>query len=123
MGELIGIEKAAALHGIAINRAYPQADRLAAAVQALDIYEQEYDALVDRLARPSLYGPVPSVEVPDEVVNELGLDVKPLVQDLAEVLSRMVVGWEFEYGFDLAKHPDVVRVMARYRREHLGQEE
>lgn len=122
MGELIGIEKAAALHGIAINRAYPQADRLAAAVQALDIYEQEYDALVDRLARPSLYGPVPSVEVPDEVVSELGLDVKPLVEDLADVLSRMVVGWEFEYGFDLAKHPDVVRVMARYRREHLGQE-
>lgn len=48
-------------------------------------------------------------------------DEKPLVADLADVLSRMVVGWETDYGFDLAKHPDVVRVMARYRREHLGQ--
>jgi hypothetical protein len=42
---------------------------------------------------------------------------KPLVDDLADVLTRMVVGWEFEHGFDLAKHPDVVRVMARYREQ------
>jgi hypothetical protein len=50
--ELTGTPKAAALHGVAINSGYPQADRLRAAIQALDIYEQEYDALVaerDRL--------------------------------------------------------------------------
>ena len=45
---------------------------------------------------------------------------KPLVEDLADVLSRMVVGWEETLGFDLAKHPDVVRVMARYREEHVA---
>lgn len=38
-----------------------------------------------------------------------------LVDDLADVLSRMVVGWEPTLGVDLAQHPDVVRVMARYR--------
>lgn len=47
-------------------------------------------------------------------------DERPLVEDLAWVLARMVTGWEHDFGFDLAKHPDVVRVMARYRREHLG---
>jgi hypothetical protein len=46
---------------------------------------------------------------------------RPLVEDLADVLVRMVIGWEYEFGFDLAKHPDVVRVMARYREEHLAQ--
>lgn len=54
MSELIGVSRAAALHGIAINNAHPSADRLQAAVQALDIYEQEYDTLVaerDRLQR------------------------------------------------------------------------
>lgn len=45
MNELVGVSKAAALHGITINNAYPSADRLQAAVQALDIYEQEYDTL------------------------------------------------------------------------------
>jgi hypothetical protein len=39
----------------------------------------------------------------------------PLVDDLADVLSRMVVGWERIIGHDLAQHPDVVRVMARYK--------
>lgn len=38
-----------------------------------------------------------------------------LVDDLADVLSRMVVGWGDILGNDLAQHPDVVRVMARYR--------
>lgn len=38
-----------------------------------------------------------------------------LVDDLADVLSRMVVGWEHVIGCNLAEHPDVVRVMARYR--------
>jgi hypothetical protein len=54
VSELIGVSKAAAFHGIAINSAFPSADRLQAAVQALDIYEQEYDTLVaerDRLRR------------------------------------------------------------------------
>ncbi len=39
----------------------------------------------------------------------------PLIDDLADVLSVMVVGWEPTFGFDLAQHPSVVRVMARYR--------
>ena len=42
------------------------------------------------------------------------LDI-PLIDDLADVLSVMVVGWEPTFGFDLAEHPSVVRVMARYR--------
>jgi hypothetical protein len=40
----------------------------------------------------------------------------PLVDDLADVLSRMVVGWENIIGHDLSQHPDVQRVMARYRK-------
>lgn len=40
-----------------------------------------------------------------------------MVDDLADVLSRMVVGWEPMLGADLAQHPDVIRVMARYRQE------
>jgi hypothetical protein len=80
--ELTGVSKAAALHGVAINSVYPQADRLRAAIQALDIYEQEYDALTverDRLRdnginkkpRPQLYGPVPPVELTDEQAESL----------------------------------------------------
>ena len=38
-------------------------------------------------------------------------------RDALAALSRMVVGWENIIGHDLAKHPEVVRVMARYR-EH-----
>lgn len=38
-----------------------------------------------------------------------------LVDDLADVLVHMVVGWEPTLGFDLAQHPEVQRVMARYR--------
>lgn len=42
----------------------------------------------------------------------------PLVDDLADVLARMTVGWKpglvwMTAGLD--EHPDVVRVMARYR--------
>lgn len=40
---------------------------------------------------------------------------KPLVDDLADVLSRMVVGWKPWLGRMLSDHPDVQRVMARYR--------
>ena len=44
---------------------------------------------------------------------------RSLVDDLADVLVRMVVGWESVLGnaagINLAEHPDVVRVMARYR--------
>jgi hypothetical protein len=39
----------------------------------------------------------------------------PLVDDLADVLSNVVVGWENIIGHDLAQHPEVQRVMARYR--------
>lgn len=38
-----------------------------------------------------------------------------LVDDLADVLVRMTIGWEDTLGVDLSQHPDVVRVMARYR--------
>jgi hypothetical protein len=41
----------------------------------------------------------------------------PLVDDLAQVLASMVVGWEDILGVDLADHPSVVRVMKRYRKE------
>jgi len=43
--ELTGTQKAAALHGVAINRAYPADARLSAAIDALDIYEQEYERI------------------------------------------------------------------------------
>lgn len=42
---------------------------------------------------------------------------KELVDDLAEVLSCTVVGWELVIGHDLAQAPEVRRVMARYRQE------
>lgn len=51
----------------------------------------------------------------------MGLTQKPLVEDLVDVLSRLVVGWEPVIGADLAQHPDVVRVMRRYRDEYVGQ--
>lgn len=40
---------------------------------------------------------------------------KTLVDDLADVLSHMVVGWKDRLGVDLAEHPEVQRVMERYR--------
>jgi hypothetical protein len=40
-----------------------------------------------------------------------------LVDDLAQVLASMVVGWEDALGVDLAQHPEVRRVLARYRAE------
>jgi hypothetical protein len=42
-------------------------------------------------------------------------DKQELVDDLADVLAHMVVGWKNVIGVDLAEHPEVVRVMARYR--------
>lgn len=47
----------------------------------------------------------------------------PLVDDLAEVLARTVVGWEKIIGYDLALHPEVVRVMVRYRAWKVAQHE
>ena len=41
----------------------------------------------------------------------------PLVDDLADVLARTVVGWENVIGLNLAEAPEVKRVMARYRQE------
>jgi hypothetical protein len=40
-----------------------------------------------------------------------------LVDDLADVLARTVVGWEKIIGHDLAQAPEVQRVLARYRAE------
>lgn len=43
---------------------------------------------------------------------------KPLVDDLADVLSHFVVGWKPGLVWvtgDLGQHPEVQRVMARYR--------
>jgi hypothetical protein len=61
-------------------------------------------------------------------VNQRAGEVKdmPLVDDLADVLSRMVVGWQpglvwITEGQTLDKHPDVVRVMARYRQSKIQQ--
>jgi hypothetical protein len=48
-------------------------------------------------------------------------ELKLLTDDLADVLARMVIGWEDRLGVDLAQHPDVQRVMARYRRS-VGRE-
>lgn len=42
----------------------------------------------------------------------------PLIDDLADVLSHLVAGWKPGLVWmtgDLAEHPEVVRVMARYR--------
>jgi hypothetical protein len=40
---------------------------------------------------------------------------RALADDLMDVLSHMVVGWENIIGHDLAQHPSVQRVAARYR--------
>lgn len=40
-----------------------------------------------------------------------------LVDDLADVLAKTVVGWKDLTGIDLADHPNVQRVLARYRAE------
>lgn len=42
---------------------------------------------------------------------------RSLIDDLASVLSRTVVGWEPIIGEDLAQAPEVQRVLARYRQE------
>jgi hypothetical protein len=42
---------------------------------------------------------------------------RPLVDDLADVLAKTVVGWESIIGHDLAEAPEVRRVLARYRDE------
>ena len=48
----------------------------------------------------------------DAAVSELA-DERKLADDLADVLSRVVVGWEDRLGVDLAQYPDAV--LARYR--------
>lgn len=45
-----------------------------------------------------------------------------LTDDLADVLASMVVGWKPALGVDLAQHPQVVRVMARYRQAKVDRE-
>jgi hypothetical protein len=45
-----------------------------------------------------------------------------LVDDLANVLARTVVGWEHIIGHDLAQAPEVQRVLARYRAEKEANE-
>lgn len=40
---------------------------------------------------------------------------RALADDLIDVLACMVVGWEDRLGVDLAQHPEVLRVSARYR--------
>lgn len=46
-----------------------------------------------------------------------------LVDDLADVMARIVVGWKVETGIDLAQHDDVQRVMKRYREFKAEQEQ
>jgi hypothetical protein len=50
-------------------------------------------------------------EVDTAALNE----ERALADDLMDVLSHMVVGWENVIGHDLARHPSVLRVAARYR--------
>jgi len=40
-----------------------------------------------------------------------------LVDDLADVLAHIVVGWQPLLKVDLAEHPEVIRVMQRYRQD------
>lgn len=119
MDELAGVQKAAALHGVAINRAYSQAERLAAAVQALDIYEQECDALKAKQDRPSLYGPVPPVEVPDEVADELNLKAFP-VDAWKEIFSR-VPAYPLDLPDDVVRYLADLAIHVRQLAEHLGE--
>jgi hypothetical protein len=65
-------------------------------------------------AEPSM---VPGDLLPKDWQNEPV--ERPLVDDLADVLSRTVVGWESILGVDLSQAPEVQRVMARYRWERL----
>lgn len=46
-----------------------------------------------------------------------------MVDDLADVMARIVVGWKVETGIDLAQHDDVQRVMKRYREFKAEQEQ
>jgi len=39
---------------------------------------------------------------------------RKLTDDVFNVLTHMVVGWEDKIGYDLAKHPEVVRVAVAY---------
>lgn len=57
-------------------------------------------------------------------VNQRTGEVKDtsLTDDLAYVLASVVVGWEDKLGVDLAQHPEVQRVMARYRQAKADQE-
>ena len=49
-------------------------------------------------------------KAPSRLAQEMAL-----ADDLMDVLARMVVGWEHIIGADLAQHPDVLRVSARYQ--------
>ena len=47
--------------------------------------------------------------------------VDDLLDDLADVLAKTVVGWNDVIGHDLSQAPEVQRVMARYRNwKHEG---
>jgi hypothetical protein len=45
-----------------------------------------------------------------------------LVDDLADVMARIVVGWKEQTGIDLAEYHEVQRVMERYREFKREQE-
>lgn len=59
--ELTGTMRAAALHGVATNRAYELPSRLAAALEALDIYEREVEKLRTDTDGPSAPAVTPLV--------------------------------------------------------------
>lgn len=50
--QLSPIQEAAAFHGLATNLAVPPADRLAMALQALDLYEAEVERMREASQRP-----------------------------------------------------------------------
>jgi hypothetical protein len=75
----------------------------------------EFAALAERVARLEGRMSVRSAQAGRLLSDELA-DERSLADDLMEVLSRTVVGWENVIGHDLSQHPEVVRVAARYRK-------
>jgi hypothetical protein len=64
------------------------------------------------------FAPAPEPESPEHLPLDSFTGERrniSLVDDLVDVLIRMTIGWEYVIGHDLAQHPDIVRVLARYR--------
>ena len=66
---------------------------------------------------------VERTRVQAEEANKVVDAEKALADDLADVLSRVSVGWQPVIGVDLTQFPDVQRVMQRYREARSRWEE